>query len=103
MELIGILGGLLVLAAALWGVGVAAAVVLGLRPARFWIRLLAMCIGGACLWWTFGDLTATDGASLGIIARRSLVLLDFGLLAAGADAIARVTDWVDKHAYPALT
>jgi hypothetical protein len=103
LELIGILGGFFVFAAALWGLRVAAAVVLGHRRARRWIRLLAACIGGACLYWTFAELAAPHGASLGIIARRSLVLLDFGIVIACADAIARITGWVDKHASSALT
>jgi hypothetical protein len=101
MELIGILGGLLLVGAALWGLLVGVAVSLGFRRARPWARLLVSCIGCVCVWWIFAASATPDGASLGTIARRSLVLLDLGLLVAGADTIARITRWVDKHAYSA--
>ena len=93
MELLGLFGGFLVLLAALWGVRVGIAVVFGLRPTTRWIRCIVTFVDLACVCWMLAALwTSTP---LGIIMRRSLMLLDAGLLIAFGDAIARITDWID--------
>jgi hypothetical protein len=93
MELLGLFGGFLVLLVALWGVRVGIAVVFGLRPTPRWIRCVVTFVDVACVGWMLAALwTSTP---LGIIMRRSLMLLDAGLLIASGDAIARITDWID--------
>ena len=93
MELLGLFGGFLVLLVALWGVRVGIAVVFGLRPTTRWIRCIVTFVDLACVCWMLAALwTSTP---LGIIMRRSLMLLDAGLLIASGDAIARITDWID--------
>jgi hypothetical protein len=93
MELLGIVGGLLVLVAALWGVRVGIAVVFGFRPTTRWIRFICTFVDVACVCWILAALwTSTP---LGILMRRSLMLLNAGLLIAFGDAIARITDWID--------
>jgi hypothetical protein len=93
MELLGIVGGFLVLLAALWGVSVGIAVVSGRRPSTRWIRFIVAFVDVACVCWILAALwTSTP---LGTVMRRSLMLLNAGLLIAFGDAIARITDWID--------
>lgn len=89
MEQVGLLGGLLVLLVALWGLLVGVEIVF--RRATWWIRLLVMCLGGICVY------RILDAPSVDLTARRGLVLLDFGILVAGTDAISRVSHWIDQH------
>ncbi|HEY2616671.1 MAG TPA: hypothetical protein VGI78_04980 [Acetobacteraceae bacterium] len=93
MELLGIVGGFFVLVAALWGVQVGIAVVFGFRPTTRWIRSICTFVVVACVCWVLAALWTS--APLGIVVRRSLMLLNAGLLIAFGDAIARITDWID--------
>jgi hypothetical protein len=93
MELLGIVGGFFVLLAALWGVSVGIAVVFGRRPTTRWIRFIVTFVDVAYVCWILAALwTSTP---LGVVMRRSLMLLNAGLLIAFGDAIARITDWID--------
>jgi hypothetical protein len=91
MEPIGIVFMLGVLAAALWGLQVAGMIIFGDRGATLWLRgLLVLTIGSVLVW-------LLDSRSLGEMMRRSLKLLDAGLIIAIGDGITRITRWIDEH------
>lgn len=88
MALIGILCAVLLLSAALWGVRVGIAIVLGYRHPTLWVRAMVALVMGAALIWLLHGLCDGD-------ARRILILLDVGLIIAIGNGIAKVTHWID--------
>ena len=91
MEPIGTLCAFLLLSVAMWGVKVGIAIVFGYRPTALWVRGLVALVMAASLVWVLGGLH--DGT----IMRRTLTLLDSGLIVALGAGIARVTRWIDEH------
>jgi hypothetical protein len=91
VEPIGIVLMLLLLAVALWGVRVAITIIFGCRDVPLWLRgLVTLIISGLLAWML-------DSQSFGEMMRRTLGLLDVGLIIAMGDGIARATCWIDDQ------
>jgi hypothetical protein len=91
VEPIGIVLLLLLLAVALWGVRVAVTIIFGCRAVPLWLRgLVTLIISGVLAWML-------DSQSFGEMMRRTLGLLDVGLIIAMGDGIARATCWIDDQ------
>jgi hypothetical protein len=92
VEPIGIVFMLFLLAAALRGLRVAVTISFGYCEVTLWLRGLVALIIGCLLVWMF------DSQSFAEMMRRSLRLLDVGLIIAVVDGIARASRWIDYHA-----
>jgi hypothetical protein len=91
MELIGIVFMLSLLAAALWGVWVAVTIILNYRDAALWLKWSVTLIISCLVIWML------DSRSFDDMMRRSLRLLDAGLIIAVGDGIARANRWIGDH------
>ena len=82
---------LFLLSAALWGLWIAVTIIVGYRGAPLWLGALVTFTIICLLIWML------DGPTFDDMMRRSLRLLDVGLIIAMGDGIARVTRWIDDH------
>ena len=73
------------------GVRVAVTIIFGCRAVPLWLRgLVTLIISGVLAWML-------DSQSFGEMMRRTLGLLDVGLIIAMGDGIARATCWIDDQ------